>query len=180
MLLLGERIRSRRKVAGLSLRELGARTHLTPGFLSQVENDLVSPSLSSLQRIATALDVPMFTFLGNGDDYSPVVRAHERRKLNFSDPRLGYDLLTPTHARQMMVVMIHMEPGEHRITPPLAHPTEQWMMVLQGRMEIRILEKVHVLEPGDSIYYPGNDLAQFSALAGDELQVLCCITPPVL
>ena len=61
--MVGERIRQRRKELGYSLRELGSRTNLTASFLSQVENSRSSPSLASLQRIATALGVPMFAFL---------------------------------------------------------------------------------------------------------------------
>ena len=61
--MVGEHIRQRRKELGYSLRQLGTRTSLTASFLSQVENDQCSPSLTSLQRIATALEVPMFAFL---------------------------------------------------------------------------------------------------------------------
>ncbi len=57
--MLGERIRQRRKELGFSLRKLGARTGLTASFLSQVEHNQSSPSITSLQRIATALEVPV-------------------------------------------------------------------------------------------------------------------------
>ena len=89
---LGERIRQQRKKLGFSLRELGTRTNLTAGFLSQIENDQISPSLNSLQSIATALQVPMFYFL-NSVRPSLVVRSNERRKLYFPDSHIGYDLL---------------------------------------------------------------------------------------
>ena len=55
-----------------------SRTNLTASFLSQVENDQSSVSLASLQRIATALEVPMFAFLENSPPPTPVMRAEER------------------------------------------------------------------------------------------------------
>lgn len=61
--MVGERIRQRRKKLGYSLRQLGARTNLTASFLSQVENNQCSPSLTSLQRIATALEAPVYVLL---------------------------------------------------------------------------------------------------------------------
>lgn len=176
---IGERIRRRRNKLGLSLRELGARTGLTAGFLSQIENNQTSPSLDSLQEISTALNVPMFYFL---DDPQPclVVRADERRKLYFPDSHIGYDLLAPDFTRQMMPLLIHLEPRARRVAQPLARPTEQWMFVLQGRLEISVGNETFQLEPGDSIYYDGDLLREFASSSDEELRLICCIMPPVL
>ena len=57
---IGPRIRRLRDEGGLTVSELAARADLSPSMLSQVENDLVSPSISSLRRIAAALNVPAF------------------------------------------------------------------------------------------------------------------------
>lgn len=178
--MIGKRICSRRKEAGLSLRELGRRTGLTAGFISQVENDRVSPSLNSLQRIATALEVPMFYFLNDSTAPDMVVRAGERRRLYFAHSHMGYDLLTPDLKRQTMAMMIHMEPGAVRVAEPLAKPTEQWMYVLQGRLKITVGKTTNVLEPGDSIYYDGEELHEFASVGDEELRIICCITPPAL
>ena len=98
---IGKRVRRQRNKLGFSLRELAARADLTAGFLSQLENDQISPSLNSLQNIATALQVPMFYFLENSQPHL-IVRAAERRKLYFPDSHMGYDLLAPELTRQMM------------------------------------------------------------------------------
>jgi len=179
--LIGTRIRSRRKETGLSLRELGRRTSLTAGFLSQLENGRVMPSLSSLQRISTALEVPMFFFLEKtGALPDPVVRAGKRRHLYFSEPHMGYDLLTPDLNHQMMSVLIHMEPGACRVAAPLSKPTEQWMMVLDGKMRIVVKDQTYELNRGDSIYYDGESLNEFSSVGDEPLDVICCLIPPAL
>ncbi|MCA9924263.1 MAG: helix-turn-helix transcriptional regulator [Anaerolineales bacterium] len=176
---IGERIRTRRNEQGLSLRELGEKTGVSASFLSQVENDQVSPSLNSLQSIATALQVPMFYFLNDAQG-GEVVRAYKRRKLYFADSKIGYDLLTPNFSRQMMAFVIHMDPYACRIAQPLAKPTEQWMHVLQGTMEIKVGEEIHELETGDTIYFDGDLLREFKSICDQELIIICCITPPVL
>ena len=179
--MIGARIRMRRKETGLSLRELGRRTSLTAGFLSQLENGHVSPSLDSLQRIATALEVPMFFFLETkGALPDPVVRSGKRRHLYFSETHMGYDLLTPDLTHQMMGLLIRMEPGACRLAEPLSKPTEQWMIVLKGRMRIVIKDKTYLLEEGDSIYYDGELLSEFASASEAPLEVVCCITPPAL
>lgn len=176
---IGQRIRTRRKELQYSLRELGQMTGVSASFLSQVENDQVSPSLNSLQGIATALQVPMFYFLNNVKS-GAVVRADNRGKLYFSDSKIGYDLLTPDFSRKMMSFIIHMEPFARRIAMPLARSTEQWMHVLAGQMQINVGDDNHLLDPGDTIYYDGDLLQEFCSRSDEELVIICCITPPAL
>lgn len=176
---IGERIRNRRKELGLSLRKLGAKVDLSAGYLSQLENDQISPSLNSLQNIATALEVPMFYFLENSYP-KRLVRADERHRLSFPDSQISYDLLAPSLTRQMMPLLIKMEPGACRITPPLARSNEQWFFVLQGRLEIIIANETYQLEKGDGIYFDGNLLRQFRSIGEEVLHTICCITPPAL
>ena len=79
---VGAELRRRRNELGLTLRQVSDLTDLTSGFLSQVENDLVSPSLKSLGRIAEVLRIPLFQLLStNGGD--PVVRSDKREIVPF-------------------------------------------------------------------------------------------------
>lgn len=176
---IGERIRARRKELGLSLRELGLLTEVSASFLSQVENNQVSPSLNSLQMIAKALQVPMFYFMSESQG-SEIVRKDERPQLTFSNSKIGYDLLTPNFGRKMMALLIRMQPHARRIALPLARPTEQWMYVMQGKMEITVGDVSHTLECGDAISFDGDLLREFKSVSDEELQILCCITPPAL
>lgn len=178
--MIGERIRQRRKELGYSLRELGARTNLTASFLSQVENGQCSPSLSSLQRIATALEVPMFAFLNNLAPPSPVIRAGERPRLDICDADICYELLSRDLRGQLMGVLIKVQPGGRRIAEKLAKPTDELMYVLRGRLSITVDDETYVLSPGDSISYQGRSLREFAAVGDEELHVICCLTPPAL
>ncbi len=175
---IGKQIKDRRNELGLSLRDLGKRAGLTASFLSQVENDQVSPSLSSLQSIATSLNVPMFSLL-NDTPSGNVVKMVNRRKFTFEEPNISYELLTPDFTRQMMAYLINIPPHANRIAQPLSKPTEQWMHVIQGHLQIDIGDETYALEPGDTVYYDGELLRKFGSISDDELVVMCCITPPV-
>jgi transcriptional regulator with XRE-family HTH domain len=177
--MIGERIKKRRDELGLSLRELADVINMTAGYLSRVENNQVSPSLDALQAIAQALQVPMFYFLNSGP-VDPIIRAGARRVLYFPDSKIGYELLTPDLVHQMMSMMIRIAPGVKRIAAPLAKPNEQWMYVLEGSLKIDIDGKIYILYPGDSIYYDGNLLRDFSSVGQVELILICCIIPPIL
>ncbi len=175
---IGKGIRKRRKELGLSLRELGKITGVTASFLSQVENDQVSPSLNSLQSISTALKVPMFSLL-NDTPRGNIVRAGDRRRVTFQDSKISYDILTPDHTRQMMAYLIYVEPHATRVALPLSKSTDQWMYVIQGRLRILIGDEAHTLEPGDTVHYDGDLLQEFGSISDDGLVILCCISPPV-
>ncbi|MDD5367912.1 MAG: helix-turn-helix domain-containing protein [Anaerolineaceae bacterium] len=177
--MIGQKIKDRRTEQDLSLRELGEITGLTAGFLSQIENGLTDPSISSLQRIATALKVPMFTFLNGGSQPEQVVRHDARKKLSFPDPHLEYELLTNDLTRQMAGFLIHLKSGESHQAQQLYKATEEMLFVLQGELEITISSNTYQLHPGDSIYYEGSQLIRFSSTGSDELIMLCTITPPV-
>jgi transcriptional regulator with XRE-family HTH domain len=60
---LGAFIRTQRKLANLSLRELAALTDLSNAYLSQIERGLHEPSVRVLRSIAQALDLSAGTVL---------------------------------------------------------------------------------------------------------------------
>lgn len=176
---IGTKIRKRRQEIGLSLRELGEKAGITAGFLSQVENNQASPSLNSLHNIARALNAPMFYFL---DDHPSgnVVKANEREKIIFPGDKIEYELLTSELSRQMMTLLIRLEPYTSRIALPLPRPTEQWMYVIHGELLIKINNESYLLNVGDTVYFDGDLLQEFSSASGRQLIVLCCIRPPIL
>ena len=59
---IGGRIQEYRKAAGIGLRELANRAEISASMLSQIENNIVNPSINSLKNIAEALDIPLYKF----------------------------------------------------------------------------------------------------------------------
>ena len=178
--MIGQKIKERRQELKLNLRDLGEKTGLSASFLSQIENDLTEPSISSLQKIAVALKVPMFTFLSGGERPESIVRARDRKRLNFPNPHLQYELLTEDLSRQMAGFLIRLKAGESHTALPLYRTTEEMLYVLEGVLEIHLGENVHRLSPGDCIYYEGAALTGFNAAGAGDLLVLCVMTPPAL
>jgi len=150
---LGERIREKRLEVKLSLKEVAEKTGLTRGFLSQVERDLTEPSISSLRKIAQALNVPIFYFLMDKNHHDPVVRKAERKVLKFnSNSDLILELLSPELNRNIQMVIGRLKPGCTDCDEPITHIGEEIILVLEGKMKFQLGEGVHYLEEGDSIY----------------------------
>jgi transcriptional regulator with XRE-family HTH domain len=176
--LLGERIRAKRKERGKSLSELSQLTGLTASFLSQVERDVTEPSITSLRKIAKALDVPIFYFLLDAEEFSPVVRSEDRKVLKFPQSHLTFELLTPDLSRQMELMMATLEPGTSTCDEPLTHPGEECTFVLQGEMEIQVGEDIYHLKEGDSIYYYCAIPHKITSVGKKDLVFISAITPP--
>jgi len=164
---------------GLSLRDLAERVGLTASFLSQIERDLADPSIKSLRKIADALDVPMLHFLAQEAGTSPVVRKEERKKLLLPHSKVAYELLTPDLDRKMEMFLVNLYPSHANIAAPLAHPTEECILVLQGRLRICLDETEYELNAGDSIYFEGSRLRTLMSGSEEPAVFVSAMTPAV-
>jgi len=176
--IVGSELRRRRNELRLSLRELAESTGLSTGFLSQVENDHVSPSLASLERIGNALRLPLFEIL-SADGRDPVVRAEKRPVVNLQEPAVEVSVLTNFMNWQLLPYLRHLEPGEHYEAVRLERAREEWIYVLSGAMELNLLNQdVHRLGPGDSVHFASGRLLSVSSVGDEPLEIICLMTPP--
>ena len=174
----GERIRQRRRAKGLSLRALGEKAQLTASFLAQVERGLSSPSIASLQQIARVLEVPIFYFFTDERHVRRVVRRQARRKLHFPNANMTYELLVPSLKHKSMGLVIRLGPSE-RIDPiRLSEATEEWLLLLQGQVEVQVAGERYQLEPGDTISYEGWELEWLLSTGKTEAVLVGNMTPP--
>jgi len=113
---------------------------------------VTDPSIGSLRRIASVLQVPFFQFLV--DPYSPqaVVRKAERRTITFPHRTLQYQLLTPNLRGPFEILALELAPGATSGAEPIGHDSDECMVILCGPVEVEVAAQVHVLETGDSIY----------------------------
>lgn len=176
--MIGAKIRQKRQEKGMSLKELAESTDLTASFLSQVERDLAEPSITSLRKIAGALEVPIFYFLLENESTSPVVRRDERKILKFPESQLAFELLSPDLNRQMEVMMAKIEVGASSCDEPLSHPGEEFIFVLRGQMRVDIGDDTYLLDECDSIYFFAAIPHKLTCVGEEDLVIISAITPP--
>ena len=177
---IGHRIKAKRNELGYSLRAVADHVGLTASFLSKVERNEASPSLDSLQLISQALDVPLFYFLLETDtESSPVVRRDERQIIQMPQVDGVYELLTPDVDKKMEGILTTLNPEAGQIpTTDFAH-TEEFIYVLEGMLEVGLVDKVYIINEGDSIYFSG-PMLQYLKVVGDKIvKYISVVTPPV-
>jgi transcriptional regulator with XRE-family HTH domain len=151
---VGRRVRSLRQAAGITLRALAAQTDFSPSFISQVENGLVSPSISSMEKIAGALGVTLGQFFSSASegDATLIVRAAARTQAASLWSQAQIEPLSPLREdRRFEPVLISMEPGGRSSKHPVAPGKEEFAYVLVGELVLTLGPDEHAMGPGDAV-----------------------------
>ena len=150
---LGADLRALRKARGLTLQGMAEALGRSVGWMSQVERDMSSPSVSELRQIAKLLDVPISILFGQTDapagEVGHIVRAGARRKIGSSEDGLVEELLSPDLTDDFEVVHSTFLPGAV-LVEEVTRPTQELGHVLSGRMTVWISGDAFDVGPGDS------------------------------
>jgi len=180
--LLGKTMRTIRLAKGLTLKDVAEKSGLSPGFLSRVEQDVVSPSLSSLRKIAIALDTSLFALLASEERCCPVVRRSNRKSFSWPDRNVLFELLTPDHhSSALEVVYTKLLPGEETCDQPLAHGGgrgEEFAYVLRGEIELYVEPRSFHLGRGDSVLFNSSIPHRYKNVGRGTAEFICVMTPP--
>jgi transcriptional regulator with XRE-family HTH domain len=176
---LGVRIRAVRQARRLTLRDVAERAGVTESFLSQVERDVTSPSIATVQRIARALDLSIAQLFAEEPETGRVVRREARRRVAYPGLHAVDEFLTSNMAGRLQVIMSTIEPGGGTGAEPYTHDSdEEVVVVLAGVLDLWVAEEHYVLREGDAITFPSR-LPHWNANYGDRaVTVLFCLTPP--
>jgi transcriptional regulator with XRE-family HTH domain len=183
---LGAQLRTLRKTRELTLEQLAARSGVSAGLLSQMERGQGNPSFNTLVQVAHALSVPVASLFRAESSGSPVVRRADRRRIDIhagdgsdgaGEPTVT-ELLTPSLAGALEVLLIEVPPGYSTEATPFTHEGEEFGLILEGCHEVHLGEAVYTLEAGDSITYSSR-IPHWYRNPGDvPVRSIWVITPP--
>lgn len=137
------RLRSLRNTLGLSLDDLAERTHLSPSTISRIETGKRTISLDVLLPLAAALQVDLDALLSAHTDDDVVIRP----TATSTAQRTTWLLSRPDGTTT--AIKIRLEPTP---TPPpqQVHPGHDWFFVTTGRVQLRLGERVIIIEAGEA------------------------------
>jgi transcriptional regulator with XRE-family HTH domain len=174
MVYLGQKLRKLRKEQNLTQLELAQQVGITNGQVSTIERGVSSPSLSTLHRIARALNVPMQEFFEDERNKEiEIVRKGKGRKVASSQENAALEVLCARSDRGAFnVLFLDLDSGELRLAPRPSVPEEYYLYVLRGKCEIQIQGDSYVLDPGDSIFVKAQRDQIIRNLGGDDFRAL--------
>lgn len=144
---IGAAIRAIRKRKGLTIPQLCEGTGLSKGFISNVENNKTSPSIATLESIASYLKVPLSYLLLRKEQRMHVVRQDERKQTTTGKEKLKVEHLSPHGGLRMMIVEF---PAGSSTGDPHTHEGEECHFVLKGTILAEQGEDSAILGEGDS------------------------------
>jgi len=173
---LGQKIKNLRQKGGFSLQQIADRTSLSKPLLSQIENEVVAPPVATLLKIAKALNVNIGYFFQEEESSKKavVVRKNERkqvfRRIHEDPSKVGYyyeSLAYPKANKHMEPFQVQFEGKKKEDLIYFTHKGEEFILVLEGRLEFSYEDEIFSLDAGDSLYFDSSVPHAFRAL-GDK------------
>lgn len=176
---IGKRIKSLRVKNGLTLEELASRTELTKGFLSQLERNLTSPSISTLEDIVEVLGVSLENFFKE-EKTAKICFGADDYFIDEKDDSTVTWLVPSAQKNEMEPILLNLacNGSSHEIKP---HEGEELAYVLKGRVVLKDLtNKVdYALKKGETFYMKGDFCHIIINESEHEAQLLWVCTPPI-
>jgi transcriptional regulator with XRE-family HTH domain len=158
---IANHVRARRLEIGLNVGQLAERTGISKGMLSKIENAQTSPSLSTLERLAAALDMPVTSlFRGLAEERDAVfVKAGSGPEIVRKGTRAGhtYELLGSLRGpyKRVEPLLVKLD-DETEVFPLFQHSGIEVLYMLSGVMEYGYGRQRYKLERGDTLQFEGD------------------------
>lgn len=173
---IGEKIKRLRISNQLTLEELANRSELTKGFLSQLERNLTSPSISTLEDILEALGTNLRDFFDEKQDEQIVFT----NKDFFVNEQVGYlvsYIIPNAQKNEMEPILVELQMGAST-EPIVPHDGQEFGYVLSGRVILHYGHKELLVKAGQTFYIKGNKTHYLSNQHKSVAKVIWVSTPP--
>lgn len=179
--MLGEKIRSIRKSKNYTLNDLAKMVDLSVGYISQIERDLLKPTMDTLRKIADALDVSPYMLMDAKSPQNLLVKKEDRVIMKFPNSKIFYEIVSPMPNKEFtpasLVTQFEIESHGFDSETFLSHPSEETVVILSGEMDIITETGTHHLEEGDSVLIPKNCLHRSVNTGETSVKGLCIMSP---
>jgi transcriptional regulator with XRE-family HTH domain len=179
---VGEKLSKLRKEKGYSIAALSKLSDVSTGLISQIERDLVVPSVVSLWKLAKALDTSINYFFDEKKDIQhTIIRSGEHRIIITEKGFAEYEMLSPSDSdpsRILDFTKITLKSGEEIDKDDLvSHEGEECGYVLEGSMIVRIRDRNFTLNKGDSIYFKSSQPHKYYNISDADCVSIWAMTP---
>ena len=175
---IGKKIRELRMWKGLTQEELADRSELSKGFISQLENDVTSPSIATLVDVLTCLGTDLKTFFGEEQD-NQVVFCEEDYFVKTAEAQ-GNEIawIVPNAQKNRMEpIRLTLQSGAcTEIDSP--HEGEEFGYVLSGSVRIVLGDRVERARKDESFYFKPTAPHKLVNPGKTPCRVLWVSTPP--
>lgn len=176
---LGDKIRSFRLEKNRTITSLAEEIGVTASLISQIERNLSSPSVSTLKKIAQALDIKISNFFEtdyNGNNIA-VIRKENRKKLTLPQSHVLYELISPNFKKDLQVFIVELDIEGETSEILMGHGGDECNLIIGGTVEAILGGEKFILNDGDSIFYSGDIPHRFRNIGATKITIISAISP---
>jgi len=176
---VGAHLKAVRTMYGLSQRELAKRAGVTNGTISLIEQNRVSPSVSSLKKVLDGVPMSLAEFFTLDLHVNPQVFYAHDELTDIGDRDVSLRLVAAQRPNRAMTIM-HERYRPKADTGPdmLSHKGEEGGIVIAGRVELTVGAQSRVLAPGDAYYFTSAVPHRFRNFGDEPCEIISACTPP--
>lgn len=156
---IGPKVRQLRHSQRLSLQQLAVKSDVSAAAIHKIERSDMVPTVTTLLKIATALDRPMSYFVEDSSTAEPVAFTPASERPPVFTPHAGLRLdgvSGPYSPFRSAAAIATVEPDADSGSKPLVHPGEELVFVLDGSLSFEIAGKTYRLDSGDALHFIGD------------------------
>jgi transcriptional regulator with XRE-family HTH domain len=176
---VGARLRSVRTAASLSQRELARRAGVTNGLISLIEQNRVSPSVSSLKKVLDGFPMSLAEFFTVDLGAPPQALYAVDELVEVGNEEVSLRLIAAKRAgRQLTLLHERYAPGAETAEQMLAHRGEEGGVVIRGRIELTVNGVTRELSAGEAYYFASQLPHRFRNVGREACEIISACTPP--
>jgi transcriptional regulator with XRE-family HTH domain len=177
---VAQKLQVLRERSGLSIRKLAEASGVTAGMISCIERQKSSPSLTTLQKILTALGSDLSTFFSSNGLEQEQYRFFRERMRSVNDQERSYTIVFPKRED------VRIEMFDEQMYPHKKHPEFEKLectvagYILSGQLTLEIKgEEKKLLRPGDAFNIPPGVEHRGYASTDEPVRVITVYTPEI-
>ncbi len=151
---IGLKIKRLRTFLGLTQEELADRCELTKGYISQLENDLTEPSISTLEDILLALGTNFKEFFSDEEEENIIFTLDDYFVKEGTNEKITW-LVYNSQKNEMEPILIELK-KDHTTELDLPHEGQEFGYVLEGEIEVYLGNKSYPCKAGETFYFTSN------------------------
>jgi transcriptional regulator with XRE-family HTH domain len=176
---VGAHLRAVRTMYGMSQRELAKRAGVTNGLISLIEQNRVSPSVSSLKKVLDGVPMSLSEFFTLDLSVMPQVFFGRDELTDLGDRSVSLRLVAARRANRAMAIMHERyAPGADTGADMLRHDGEEGGIVVRGQIEVTVGGDSRVLGPGDAYYFASAVPHRFRNAGKEACEIISASSPP--
>jgi transcriptional regulator with XRE-family HTH domain len=176
---VGTHLKAVRQMYGLSQRELAKRAGVTNGLISLIEQNRVSPSVSSLKKVLDGIPMALADFFTLDLGGKPQVFFPREELANIGTASVELRLVGGRLTQRSMSILheryaANADTGEEMLT----HAGEEGGVVVKGKVELTVGGESRVLGAGDAYYFKSSVPHRFRNVGREECEIVSASSPP--